>query len=62
MAKQFIATLRRTVEDHVRVTVPDELEIERLYGGVYIKSPTQPNVSLSLEVAAREGIVTVERL
>jgi hypothetical protein len=62
MPEQFIATLRRTVEDHVRVTVPPGVEIERLFGEVYVTSPTQAHVSLSLEVAAREGLVIVERL
>ncbi len=62
MPQQFITTLRRTVEEHVRVTVPDGTETERdAGGGVYVKT-SNPNISLSLEVAAMRGLVTVERL
>lgn len=61
--KQFVATFRRTVEDTVKVFVPDDLKVRRdPSGSPCIVQPGEPNVWLTLEVAARMGLVTVERL
>jgi hypothetical protein len=54
-------TIRR--EFPVKVTIPDGLQFEHRLGYLYIKDPkSNDNVWLSLEVAAREGLVTVEQI
>lgn len=63
MSREYVATFKRTIEDTVRVIVPDDLEVKRDAGGnTYIVQPGKSHVWLSLELAAREGLVTVERL
>jgi hypothetical protein len=57
----FTETLRR--EFPVKVTIPDNLQFEHSFGHLYIKDPTSTNnVWLSLEVAVRKGLVTVEQI
>jgi hypothetical protein len=54
-------TIRR--EFPVKVTIPDGLQFEQRLGYLYIKDPkSNDNVWLPLEVAAREGLVTVEQI
>lgn len=63
MAQEFVATFKRTIEDIVKVIVPDRLEIRWDAAGVpFIIDPKEPNNWLSLEVAARRGLVSAERL
>ena len=57
----FIETMRR--EFPVKVTIPDGLQYEHSFGHLYIKDPeSNNNVWLSLEVAVRNGLVTVEQI
>jgi hypothetical protein len=57
----FIETIRR--EFPVKVTIPDGLQYEHSFGHLYIKDPgSNNNVWLSLEVAVRNGLVTVEQI